>query len=119
MDDKLFQIQKVLGKRDAQDRWNSITYAKTQKLLKLGLLPLLLENDRGSTHQMIRALLKKHTDLRATGILMSNGGVALDGFDAHGHPMFKPETIRDFFEFAWLYSDDFSVSPQHLFMWFD
>ncbi|MGA2624459.1 MAG: hypothetical protein ABSF91_11440 [Bacteroidota bacterium] len=119
MENKIIEVEKVLGKCDEDGRWYDITFDKAQELLKLELLPLLLENDRGSTHQMIMDLLKKHPVLRATGTISTGNGAILDGFDVNGTPYFEPETIRDFFEFAMQYSDDFAVAPSHLFMWFD
>jgi hypothetical protein len=112
-------IEKILGTYPGDDEKYRLTFEQAEELVNRGLLDLNAQHHRGATHASIIELLEKHRDLRATGIHASNGGLILDGFDVESENIFGRDLIRDFFEFAYKYSDDFAVSPVQLYMWFD
>jgi len=113
------QVKKILGNVKADGFWHDITIEKVNKLKAARLGSMSGMHDRGATEEAIVALLEKHPDLRATAFASSAGNVVLNGFDVTKSTYFKPETVRDFFEFAFTYADSFTVMPRHLFMWFD
>ena len=115
----LKQIEKVLGKRQGEEKWwYSIDISKIDDLLRQGILATPVMHDHGATDNMIIALIRRHPELLATGVF-STSGVVLNGIHAHGDPIFGRRTIEHFAELAAKHGDDFQISPGFLYVWFD
>ncbi len=102
------KAEQILGKYPGNDVKYRVSAEEVESLLKSGCLGSL------ATHKSIIELLQKHNELRATGVHGRDGNIILDGFDVTSEEKFSADTIRDFFEFAFSYSDDFLVSPKRL-----
>ena len=84
----LEQIEGVLGKRQGEEEWwYGIDIDQIDELLALGLLATPVIHDHGATDGLIIALIRRHRELRATGVF-SNSGVVLNGLHVHGDPIF-------------------------------
>jgi hypothetical protein len=112
-------IERVLGKRQGKEKWwYGIDIAKIDELLKQGLLATPVMHDHGATDRMIVDLIRRHPELRATGVF-STSGVVLNGMHAHGNPIFDRRTVEHFAELAARHGDDFEITPAFLYIWFD